>query len=161
MVADCSVLSPEPPVPDSPHTSLVLSGLPLLEPRVSGCKRNFVQWPLKRLSASPVISLWWTEILLLLTVIMLFGFLSWFWCCRLESPAWGLDPTLLMGTPKLLKYPSGTSAATCGCPARTLVPPPYSLPFSLWWSEFFCLCLVVRLLSSCVQLTIHDDFSKI
>ena len=37
-----SLLSPEPPAPDSPHTSLVHSALPLLEPRVSGCKHNCV-----------------------------------------------------------------------------------------------------------------------
>ena len=62
-----SALSPEPPTPDSPHTSLVHSAHPLLEPRICGCKWYFVNWPFKRLYASLAISPWQTETLLLLT----------------------------------------------------------------------------------------------
>ena len=61
-----SVLFPEP-TPDSPYASLVHSALSLLELRVSVCKWNFVCWPFKRLSASPVNIPWWIETLLLFT----------------------------------------------------------------------------------------------
>ena len=52
---------------DSPQASLVHSSLPLPVPRVSGCKPNFVLWPFKRLCASPDISPWLIEPLLLFT----------------------------------------------------------------------------------------------
>ena len=42
LVALPSVLSLEPPVPDPPQVSPIHSALPMLEPRVSGCKLNFV-----------------------------------------------------------------------------------------------------------------------
>ena len=43
LVAISSFFSPEPPAPDSPHVSMLL----LLQPRVSGCKRNFCVSPLR------------------------------------------------------------------------------------------------------------------
>ena len=52
------------------------------------------------------------------------------------------------GNTQLLKYPSRSSAATHGSPPSPLVAPPHLLPVLLWWSGFFCLPLVVRLLSS-------------
>ena len=73
---------------------------------------------------------------------------SQLWCCRLGSPAWGLDPTLLRGNPQPLKYPSGTLAATHGIPDSPLLPPTHSVPVSLWLSDLFCLSVVIRLLSS-------------
>ena len=72
-MAVLSVLSPELPTPNSPQTSLVHSALPLLEPRVNGCKRNFVHWPFKRLSASSAVSPWQIETLLLFTALCYFG----------------------------------------------------------------------------------------
>ena len=91
-----SVLSPGPPTPVSVQTSLVHSVLPLLEPRVSSCKQNFVLWPFKRLSVSPVLSPWQTEIMLLFTAVCYVGSFPAL-VLRLGSPAWGLDPTLLRG----------------------------------------------------------------
>ena len=64
--ADPSALSPKPQIPDS-LAALVHSALPLLEPRVSGCKWNSVGWLFKRLSASLAVSPWQTETLLLFT----------------------------------------------------------------------------------------------
>ena len=32
-------------------------------------------------------------------MLLLSGFLSRLWCCRLGGPSWGLDPTLLRGNP--------------------------------------------------------------
>ena len=66
-MAVLSVLSPEPPTPDSPYEALVCSVLPLPEPRVSDYIWNFVHWFFKRLSVSLVVSPWWTETLLLFT----------------------------------------------------------------------------------------------
>ena len=51
-----SVLSPKLPTPDSPQVSLVHSAFPLLQPRVSGYKQNFVHWPFKGLSVSPAVT---------------------------------------------------------------------------------------------------------
>ena len=62
-----SVLSPEPATPESLQVSLVNSSLCLPEPRVNGCKQNFLCWPYNSLSASPAISPWQTETLLLFT----------------------------------------------------------------------------------------------
>ena len=62
-----SVLSPKLPTPDSPQVSLVHSAFPLLQPRVSGYKQNFVHWPFKWLSESPDIFPWPAEPLLLVT----------------------------------------------------------------------------------------------
>ena len=97
LVAVPSVLSPKPPTPNSPPATLVHSALPLPEPRVSGCKWNFVNC-IKRLSASPDVSPWQIETLLLFTAGCYLGsFQAWY--CRLGSPAWGIDPTLLRGNP--------------------------------------------------------------
>ena len=86
---------------DSLHTPLVHPALHLLEPGLSGCNRDFVCWLFKRLSASPAISLWQVETPLLFTAGYYLGFFpgsgSCSWFCRLGSPAWGLDPTLLRG----------------------------------------------------------------
>lgn len=60
---------------------------------------------------------------------MLCGCLSRFWCSRLRSPAWGLDPTLLKGNPPSQSYLSRTSTARE--PTITLTPP-YLLPVSMW-----------------------------
>ena len=59
-----SVLSPEPPTPDSTQVSLAHS-VPLPESRVRVCKKNFVLWPFQRLSVSPAVSPWLTGTLLL------------------------------------------------------------------------------------------------
>ena len=96
MVAVLSVLSPKPPTADSTQVSLVHSALPFPAPRVNGSKRNFLCWPFNRLSASPAISPWPIEPLLLFTTGCYLGSF-WLWCYRLGSPAWGLDPTLLRG----------------------------------------------------------------
>ena len=47
---------------------------PLAGAQGSGCKQNFVCWPLKSLSASPAISPWETETLLLFTAGCYLGF---------------------------------------------------------------------------------------
>lgn len=52
MVAIPAVLSSEPQTQVFPHTTLVYSALLLLEPRVRGCKLDFVHWPFKRVSVS-------------------------------------------------------------------------------------------------------------
>ena len=67
LVAIPSVLSPEPPTPYSLQTSLVHFALPLPEPRVSDYKGDFSHSPFNRLSASPSVSPWQTEALLLFT----------------------------------------------------------------------------------------------
>ena len=144
-----SVLSTEPPAPDTPKASLFHSTLPLLEPRICDCKWNFVHWSLKRFSDSLGISPWQTETLRLsqLDVICVpFGL----WSCRLWSPAWALDPTFSRRTPphKMLKCPSGTPPASRESPASPLVTPLHCLPVFLGWSGFFSLSMVIRLLSS-------------
>ena len=133
LVAVPSVLSPEPPAPDSPQVD---SALPLLEPRVSGCKLNFVHWPFKRLSTSLGFSPWHTETLLLVTAGCYVGFFPSL-CYSLGSPVWVWTPHFSGGTPQLLKYPSRTLAATHGSPASPLVLPLHFLPVMLWWSGFF------------------------
>ena len=65
IVAVPSFLSSESRAPDSPQVSLVHSVFPLSALRVSGCKRNFVRWTFKRLSASLAVSSRQTEPLLL------------------------------------------------------------------------------------------------
>ena len=114
LVAVPSVLSPEPPAPDSSQVSLVHTALPLPNFKVRGCKQNFVCWSFKSLLASLAISSWQMETLLLFTAGCYLGF---FRLRRLESPPWGLDPTLLRGKPpscwniplELQLLPLGTS----------------------------------------------------
>ena len=113
-----SILSPDPLTPNSPQMSLVYSALPLPEPRVSGCKQNFVHWPFKRLSASPTISPFQKPCYFSQLDVIWVTF--WLWCYRLGNPAWGLDPTFSGVTPQLLKYPSRTLAATFWSPAPAL-----------------------------------------
>ena len=115
---------------DSPQVSLVHSALPLPEPRVSGCKQNFVCWPFKRLSVSSAISSWQIELLLLFSC-MLFGFLSSSHAVG-RTPVLCLDPTLLSGNPLPMKYPPTTLVTPCGSPGSPLVPPLHSLSVSLW-----------------------------
>ena len=55
----------------------------------------------------------------------------------ISAVGWGAlfgiyTPYFSGGTPSPLKYPSGTSAATCGSPASPLTPPLHSLPVLLW-----------------------------
>ena len=99
LIAVPSVLSTEPPAPDSPQASLVDSAIPLPEPKVSGCRRNFVHWSFKRVSVSEAVSPCQIETLLLFTA-----------GCYLDSslalllldgdPSLGFRPlTLLMGKP--------------------------------------------------------------
>ena len=51
------------------------------------------------------------------------------------------------GSPQPLKYLSGTLAAIHGSPASPFMSALHSLPVILWWSCFFCLSMVIRLLS--------------
>ena len=97
LVAVTSVLSPVPTTPDLPQASLVHSTLPLLVPRVSGFKQNFVLWSFKRLSESlslpgrlkpccfSQLGVIWVPFRL--------------WCYMLGIPSWGLYPMLLRGNP--------------------------------------------------------------
>ena len=133
---------PPPHPPDSPQTSLVHSVLPLLAPRLSGCKWNCVIWPFKKLCA-PQLSLPGREKSCCFSQLKVIWVPFWPCCCRLGSLAWGLDPILLRRNPQPLKYPSWTSAATRGSPASPLAPPPHSFLVTLCWSVFFCLSLVV------------------
>ena len=124
--------SPTPPAPDSPHTSVVHCALTLVEPRVSGCKRNFWHWPFKSLSESPAVSPWQTETLQFFTAGC---YLSSFYGSG--AIVWGHQlgvyiPHTSEGPPWPPKYPSGTSAATHGSSASPLVPPLHSLPVLLW-----------------------------
>ena len=96
LLAVTSILSPDPPTPDFLQASLVHSALPLLEPRLSGCKLNCVHWPCKRLSAYVALIPWQTETLLLFTAGCYLGSFA-ACCCTLGSPAWDLDPKLLRG----------------------------------------------------------------
>ena len=140
MVADPSALSSEPPAPDSPHEPLVHSALPLLEPTVSGCKRNLVWWPFKWLFASPTASPWQTETPLFFTARCYLGSV-WLWCCRLWSSLWDLDPALLRRTPPAAERPLRNSSC---CPWEPSQPSRASaLRASLAVGP-----LIVRLLSS-------------
>ena len=125
-----SVFDPEPPALDSPHVPIVHSALPLLEPRLSGCKWNFMPWPLKRLSASPVVSPRWTETPLLFTAGC---YLSSFpGSCRLGSPAWGLDCTLLRGNHPATEISLWNFSS---CPWEPSQPScaSFALPVTSWW----------------------------
>ena len=73
---------------------------------------------------------------------------SWLWFCRLGSPSWSLDPTLLRENPWATEFPSNISGATYGNPASPLLSPPHSIPVMLWWSNLFHLSMIIRLLSS-------------
>ena len=76
--------------------SLVHSALPLLEPRVRGCKWNFVHWPW--LSESSAIPPWQTETLLLLTVRCYLGsFVAL--VLSAEEPSLGFRPRTSLGEP--------------------------------------------------------------
>ena len=146
-MTDPSAHSLDPPIADSPHIVLVCSSLPLSEPRVSGCKHNFVHLPFKRLSTSPAISSWQRKTLLLFTAT----------CFRCSFPSsvalgWGAKlgvlPHISQWEPLwLLNYPSGTSAVACASPARSLLPLHF-LSALLWYCGFFHKSLVIRLLSS-------------
>ena len=123
-----------------------LLSLPLIKPRASGCKWNFVIWSFNRLSAFLALSPWWIGILLLFTAGCYLG-------SFLGSGAVGWVASLgfrlhaSQGKHSWwLKCPSGTSAATHESLASPLVPP-YVLPV-LWLCGFFCKSLVIRLLSS-------------
>ena len=113
---------PRTPHLDSPHISLVHSTLPQPEPRVNGCKQNFVCWPFKRLSVSPAVSTRQTDTLLLFTSRYYLGpfpgFVDLSWGAQLEAQTLHFSER----TPWQLKFPSGTSAATCGNPASPLTP---------------------------------------
>ena len=109
----------------SPLCSPVHSILPLPEPKVIGCKRNFVHWPFKRLFASPAVSPWQTESPLLFTAGCYWFFSQLWW---LGSSSWGLEPTLLRGKP--LASEISLQYFSC-CPASPLMPPPCSLPVLL------------------------------
>ena len=132
-MAVLSLLSPKPPAPHY-HVSLVHSALPLLEPRVSGCKQNFVCWPFKRLSAFPAISPWQTETLLLFTAgchlgsFPSSGDIGW-------GAQLGVRPHTSQGDPaQSLKYPSGTSAASLGAqPALSHLCTPYQYIVVKWF----------------------------
>ena len=152
---------PEPLTPDSPQVSLVLSALPLPEPRVHSYKQNFVLWPFKRLSASPAISPWQRETLRLFTA----------GCCLGSFMAL----VLLAGQPSLGFRPHTSQAEPLSCwnipQALQLLPvgaqsallcllcTPYQpccgevvSSVSPWLSGFF---------PASVQLVIQDDFSTI
>ena len=152
LVAAPSVPSPEPPSPDSPQVPLVPCVLTLPESRVSGCKRNFVCWPFKSLQPSFT----GKEKPCCFSLLDVIRVPFWLWCCRMGSPAWDLDPTFLRGNPRLLKYPSGTSAAACGSPASPLAPPLHSLPALLWW-----FLLSVRGYQASLQLVFSSLFRMI
>ena len=77
---------------------------------------------------------------------MLFGFLFQFWCCRLGSTAWGLYPTLLRGN--ILAAEISLQHFSCYLWEPSQTSPPQSLPVLWWWHGFFCLSIVIRLLSS-------------
>lgn len=88
------ILSPERLAPDFPHVSIVHSALPLLEPKISCCKWNFVYWSFRWFSASQVISLADRNPAAFHSHVLL-GFLSRSWCYRLGRLAWGLNSTPL------------------------------------------------------------------
>ena len=126
-----SVLSLETPDPDSLHTSPVYSALPLLEPRVSGCKWNFVLWPFKRLSAFLAVSPWQTEILLLFTAECYLG----------SFPASGGEPNLEFRAHTSLGEPPATEISLwCLTPPVGAQPTLYHLlctPYQLCFGEVF------------------------
>ena len=160
MAAVPSVFSLEPPALNSSQVSLVHFALPLPEPRVSGCKQNFVHLPFKRLSAS--LCLPGRQNPDAFHSHVLYGFLSWFSGCKLGSPAWGLDPTFLRGNPLATeisfqhfschqwehRQPSDASSA---------------LPFSLIVGKWFlhAVCGYKASSPASVQLVIQDDFFTI
>ena len=112
--------SSELPTSDSPQVSVVYSVLPWLEPRVSGCKQNFVCSPFKKLSVSPAVSPLQTEA---------HFFSQWgvIWVPSSVLAIWAGEPSLEFRPytsqwepPPAnwpLKYPSRTSAAFCRTPA--------------------------------------------
>ena len=142
LVAVPSVLSPEPPSTDPPQESLAHSALPLLEFRVSSCKRNFVHWPFKRLSASPAVSPWQIVTRCFWQLVTF-----WLWCCTLGRPSWGLGPTLLRGNSMAAEISLQNFSCHLWEPNPS-TPPLHCLPVWFRWSGFFCLSLVTRLLCS-------------
>ena len=122
-----SVLSPEPPTPDSPQASLIHFALPLLEPRVSDYKWNFVGWSFKRLWVSSVLTPA-NRNSAAFHSCLLSGFLS-----SSSAVGWGAQlgvyTSHFLGQPSwLLNYPSGTSSAVHGSPASPLTTTLHSLP---------------------------------
>ena len=125
-----SVLFPEPPAPDSPHVSLVHSALYMPKARVSGCKWNFVHWPFKKLFESLAVCPWLRETLLPFTAGC---YLSSFpGSCRLGSPAWGLDCTLLRGNHPATEISLWNFSS---CPWEPSQPScaSFALPVTSWW----------------------------
>ena len=104
-------------------------------------------WSFKRLSASPANSCWQTETLLLFTA-----------GCYLDSfPSsgavvvlfhLGFGPHTYQGEPLCCWISVRHFSATHGSPASPFMSPPHSVPVTLWWSSFFSLSVVIRLLSS-------------
>lgn len=94
----------------SHNSSLLYS--PFARDQRNSCKKDFVCWPLERVSEFLIDSLslpgrqksrcfsyqMWTSLLV--------------WCYELGSLAWAWDPMLIQGIPSQLRYPSGSSGAT-------------------------------------------------
>ena len=98
LVAVPLVIFPQPPTPHSPQVFLVHCILPLLEPRVSSWRWNFVIWLFKSLSAS-LLSLPGRQKPCCFWQLVVISVLFWLRCYRMGRPACGLDATLLRGTP--------------------------------------------------------------
>ena len=145
LVADLQLsLFPEPPNPDSPYMAVVCSDLPPLDPRVCGCKPNFVCWPFKRVAASLAVSPHWTETQVLFTARCYIGDFS-----SSGSLGWGAqlgvqNSHFSEGTPLQLVFASRCSPVTRGSPASHLAPL-LCLPVLMWLLMYV---LVTRLLSS-------------
>ena len=145
----CSLSSlPKPLSPNFPQTSLVHSVPPLLKPRGRGYKWNCMHWPFKSLSVSSAVSPWQTEILPLFTAGCHLGSFPAL-VLQAGEPSLEFRPhTSQKEHPWPLKFPSSTPSSTRGSPASPFASPLHSAPVILWWSGFFCLSMVVRLLSS-------------
>ena len=131
-----SVHSPESPTTDFLQVSVVHSALSLLKPTISGYKWNFLTWPFKWLSESPIISPWQKEPCCF-SQLSVFWVPFWIWCCRLGSQDWGLDIPPIKGNPTDTEISLQTFSCHHRSPSSPLMTPPQPLPV-VWWSGFFC-----------------------
>ena len=157
LVAVPSVLSPEPPTPESPQVFPVYSAFPLRELRVSGSKWNFVRWPFKRLSASPAISPFADRNQAAFYSWMLFGFLSGY-----GAISWGaqlvvsFNSILLRGNPPAAEYLELQLPPVGAQPALLCFRTPYQ---SLCGEAVSSVCpWLFGFSPASVQLVIQDDF---
>ena len=126
-------------IPVSPLNTLVCSALPVPEPRVSGCERDFVHWPFKSVPVSL------TDLNVFLVNRIPAVFHSQILCGHLF-----LGLMLWAGDPSLGLRPHTSQRGTpCSWDICRLLPPfSHFCPSYQSWCGFFCKSLAIRLLFS-------------